>query len=329
MKRALLTLIAVHSVIATQTLERDSWKIVPLTVPEGHVERIMFHGDDYGWITAFFAGLLKTENGGRTWSTLVSNLSTDRITAIWFASPSRGWAVGTSVAGAASQPVILSTKDGGRSWVVQRRLEDKAYLEDIWFLDEHNGWAVGSVHNRAVILSTENGGGRWETQYVGREATTELRRIRFADLRTGWAVGPNVIMHTKNGGRTWSPQLTGAMPLLNGLAVVDVDRVWVAAGQGTLLYTEDGGITWSRSELPADAAESLLWSVAFADASQGWVCGSRGTVLSTRDGGRSWTVERSYVDDMLFDVAATRHRLFAIGGSGRILVRERLKHEPD
>jgi photosystem II stability/assembly factor-like uncharacterized protein len=189
--------------------------------PDGTVQEVVFPQERTGWICGFFAGVLRTTDGGSTWSELKANLPKEKIGAIWFLDRTRGWAVATSYAREQPQQLILFSADGGASWAVRERVEGVAHLVSIWFLNERLGWAVGGRENEPLILRTIDGGGTWRESYVGAGLTSEIRRVRFADAQHGWAVGPRAILYTSDGGSTWNPQFNSADGVwLNELAVL-------------------------------------------------------------------------------------------------------------
>jgi hypothetical protein len=75
------------------------------------------------------------------------------LTAVHFANPMLGWAVGHDA-------VILRTEDGGRSWnLLNFEPELERPFLDVIFLDEERGFAVGAY---GMAYATEDGGDTWE-----------------------------------------------------------------------------------------------------------------------------------------------------------------------
>jgi len=276
-------------------------------------------------MTDFSPGVLKSEDGGITWSRIGSNLRTELISAVWFPTLDQGWAIGVSHAEERAEPVIMNTQDGGQSWRIQKRLRDGVcQLLDVWFLDVTHGWVTGSCDNEGLILTTRDAGANWKIVYQGAEFTPEIRRVRFADSRTGWAVGQWAILFTTDGGTTWRRQYKDAKAVaLNDLTILSSNEAWAAGGWGFLLHTKNGGINWLRSPLPSETIHSFVCSVRFADRKLGWVCGAKGLVLSTTDGGESWQREHPAVDSVLTDIAVTSSHVFIPTDLSRLLVRSR------
>jgi hypothetical protein len=88
-----------------------------------------------------------------------------RAQAVAFASPTRGWVLGTAPCGGGDCTVVAGTDDGGGRWA-----------------------ALGGIDAPLA----ESGAGRG------------VAEIDVADARHGWAYGPDLFA-TADGGRTWSP----------------------------------------------------------------------------------------------------------------------------
>jgi photosystem II stability/assembly factor-like uncharacterized protein len=129
--------------------------------------------------------ILLSDDRGASWQQAAVPVSVD-LTAVHFASPQRGWAVG-------HDGVILHTSDGGVHWALQldgrqaaqrivdaytpRERSGNAELDavlteakrmlaqgpdlpwlDVWFDDDNNGYAVGAFN---LVFSTRDGGTTW------------------------------------------------------------------------------------------------------------------------------------------------------------------------
>ncbi len=312
------------AIVCVTALASTLWISRPVPSPGGSVDRVMFVDQRHGWISGLFDGVLKTNNGGDTWSLLRSNLRTEHIGAVYFVTKDDGWAVGTSRAANQTRGVILESHDGGRSWRVQTRLGGEiSRLYDIWFVDRDHGWAVGSQGTSALVLATQNGGAQWDVQYEGHEFTPELFRIAFSNSKTGWAMGPYSLIGTIDGGKTWTLQYKDSKAVgLYSLSVVDNEEVWAAGGWNFILHTTDGGANWSQGHVP-EGSGTYLAGISFADRNQGWTCGAKGSLFSTTDGGRTWRKEESLADGVLSDIAVTSSRVFVTADPSQVLVRSR------
>ncbi len=172
-----------------------------------------------------------------------------------------------------------------------------AWLHSVFFVDESRGWAVGG---KGALLSTTDGGERWETRT--RPVEDAMRDVFFTDARTGWIVcersifapmkkeeSVSYLLKTTDGGESWSRvDVTRGEDVdikLTGLRFADASHGWVYGEAGVLYATTDGGQTWSRQRVPT---RHLLLGASFADARTGWLSGGGLTLLTTTDGGASW-----------------------------------------
>jgi photosystem II stability/assembly factor-like uncharacterized protein len=193
-----------------------------------------------------------------------------------------------------------------------------AWLHSVFFVDESRGWAVGG---KGALLSTSDGGERWEVRT--RPVEDAMRDVFFTDARTGWIVcersifspmkkeeSVSYLLKTADGGESWSRvDVTRGEDVdikLTGLRFADSSHGWVYGEAGVLYATADGGQTWARQRVPT---RHLLLGASFADASHGWLSGGGLTLLTTTDGGASWREGIVYSPaDAPSNEAATRSR---------------------
>lgn len=96
-------------------------------------------------------GNILVSRDGRRWAQVDVPARTT-LTAVTFASPTQGWAVGHDV-------TILHTADGGRTWVLQHQdVARQQPLLDVLFLDEMRGFASGAF---GMLFATTDGGQTW------------------------------------------------------------------------------------------------------------------------------------------------------------------------
>ena len=170
-------------------------------------------------------------------------------------------------------------------WRVTASLGTGITTNDATFVDALSGWAVG---NGGTLLATRNGGASWVQVVVG--ATDDLRHVRFADTRRGYAVGGTALLSTTDGGASWqritSPTLPGGLGDLAAPSMATLVALAAPAGSasGIWVSADDGG-SWRQSfAVPSGLALSQLL---FTGPASGWACGTAGLFHST-DGGQSW-----------------------------------------
>ncbi len=192
--------------------------------------------------------------------------------------------------------LLPSAASAARGAWAKQKSGTLAWLHAVYFVDERRGWAVGG---KGALLSTEDGGARWELRRPPVEDT--LNDIFFTDELTGWVACERSIyllktkeehrsylLKTEDGGASWRRvEVLGADVDARIVRVrfADHERGWVFGEMGALYATEDGGQTWARQRVPT---RHLLLGGTFLDARQGWLVGAGSTLLQTSDGGGTW-----------------------------------------
>ena len=151
-----------------------------------------------GWIVGEDGLILKTDDGGQTWTTqdIGNPNSLFKIAVI---DEQNAVAVGDNGA-------IVHTTDGGAHWQTVKSPKEVT-LFDVFFLDQEDGWSVGEFSS---ILKTTDGGQTWTLAYGGN--TTDFTvgpflTIAFTDPQHGMAAGlAGGILVTADGGKTWTAQ---------------------------------------------------------------------------------------------------------------------------
>jgi photosystem II stability/assembly factor-like uncharacterized protein len=217
-----------------------------------------------------FSNLQRTTDGGRTWTTLLHG----QITAIRFASASRGWAALDNTPSAGTVEV-RETSDGGTTWVSGLRTTtgnvhglDAATINTAWLLTRDGAYCSGSGCSKYALFRTDNGGVNWSSLGNPIDFTRaclsggHLAGPLFASTGRGWLGlnlgaggaygGPGGILKSENGGQTWRCATTP--PNTSLISTADPLRVWAAGedriNQSTALYTtDDAGATWHALNL--------------------------------------------------------------------------------
>ena len=218
---------------------------------------IYFVDENVGFIIGGRATILKTEDGGKTWSRKMAMSDTPgrggnprplraNLMGIQMINETTGFIAG-------SENTILKTTDGGESWVGSseraRVGETRNNLEGLWFVSETTGWIIGSF---GTLLQTTDGGTNWTKQDPGFD--NNLFGIYFVDENTGWISGQEgLILHTSDGGANWTQQKTESIDDLHDIIFVDAMVGWAVGGYNTILHTSDGGKTWAASNIPGSA----------------------------------------------------------------------------
>ncbi len=202
---------------------------------------ITFTTPNEGWVVGDQGALLKSTDGGDTWSPVAQ--TTAGLKTILFLDQIHGWCGGAGV--------ILATIDGGTLWT-STDIANGDDVNAIFLKNTSEGWACGGSVNegRGVIFHTSDGGLSWQTQFSG--LVNPLLGIAFTDSVNGWSVG-DVVLRTSDGGQNWVSTPTQEWPY-TGLTSVRFlgQEGWVAGFSGLITHTTDGGMTWTRQRTPTD-----------------------------------------------------------------------------
>ncbi|WP_304131202.1 YCF48-related protein [Ignavibacterium album] len=297
-----------------------SWHSVSLN-PNITLKDIKFINNQVGIVVGgnFTQGhILKTTDGGNTWTTIVNN-SPWGFTGLFFHDSVTGFATGYS-------GTLLKTTDGGNNWTDISLNTYKNLLKGTFF-DSDNGIIIGeggliykttdggnswnkitvgtdqfiyssyflnnsfgmAAGGGGVILKTTNGGINWSEKNVDFSSNITIYDVHIFDNNNAYAVSLSGHHYrTSDGGETWS--YYGGLNANTLLRLIFVnDSVGYAVGYwGTVIKTTSSGITWNFAN-SGISNSIILFDADFLDASKGFVCGSNGTILKTTDGGSSWS----------------------------------------
>ena len=327
-----------------QTFERLPWTAsdarcaANVLVPE-------FTPDGGGYLLLDDGSVLRTADGGRTWSRRTAVPGT-RAAGETFAPSDIAFTSPTEGVAATTQNRLYRTTDGAMSWTLVR--EHAASIKDVHFVTPKVGFAAGASLHR-----TDDGGATWQSAAIG---TFFLSGIRCADaftcilttqagtslmrttdggmtltsvtpsskklLAAAFGAGLYAVaagedgttVRSTDGGTTWSPVGGRLAQPFTRIRAVSASLVFAVGPKGTLARSADGGRTWS--EVGVSTPEDVI-DVSFADASVGYAVDAAGTVLRTDNGGASWQIlNTGYSATPQAVVALDARTVLLIGGRG-------------
>lgn len=180
--------------------------------------------------------VVKSEDGGKTWKSLVSFLVKEiDLYDLHFIENKNGWVLGTMVLPGAppeAYPTVFikRTTDGGDSWEENIRYGE-SMPSNLTFTDPLHGWYVSNTNDTTREMSrTMDGGKTWEKlPFLPPYELIEF--LGFSDPQNGWMVrvygaplSPGFVYKTKDGGKTW--ELAHTMNYLNKLVFPDKKTVY-------------------------------------------------------------------------------------------------------
>ncbi|MNJ37742.1 Ycf48-like protein [compost metagenome] len=265
-----------------------TWKIASLPGSD-KVAAIYFTDDTHGWILAAKAypdkeekTLFQTEDGGATWSKIMSSPS-EADAAQDHVLPNSGAEISMvfrdRMSGYVSMissgiPKLYTTDNGGISWSEVKDFFSTAKYKsckqfiagELQFFSEEplNGWIpVGCVKEESTKFNgyyTADNGATWSLapfESFWQNGLNESLKPTFVSSREGWLLHNTKVYHTSDQGKSWS-ELPESKVLTNILAEYpEIVKLrfsstkvgWLLVAQSNqkrslLLQTLDGGSSW-------------------------------------------------------------------------------------
>ena len=338
----------------------NGWTVLSSGETISDLNSVFFTSENTGYATGYnetsvpyYAAtgfILKTTNGGNTWSpTKTDSESINWLYNVFFSGTSTGYVTGYKPETGA---LLLKTIDGGTSW--NRIVLDTSNLlrlTSACFTDINTGYLTGyknkilALEWYGTILRTTDGGNSWSALNVSNPRDAVLNSICFPETNTGYIAGPvytgggmynGIFLKTVDGGATWLNKSTTVRCAFKSIFFTDkntgfgVGETIVGTGESTMIKTTDGGDTWSTVSLPA-AMSITLNSICFANANTGYAVGSQGistlqgyktyaAILKTTDGGLTWNLTVVKNAGQLNSVhIVSSGTAYAVGKNGTIL----------
>jgi photosystem II stability/assembly factor-like uncharacterized protein len=233
-------------------------------------------GGKVGWIVGEDGIVLKSSDGGDTWTRLKTGTDKNLFN-VFPVDDQLVVAVGADGA-------IVRTTDGGDHWQTIKSPKFVS-LFGLTFVDKNKGFAVGEF---STILATTDGGQTWTVNYGGNTGDFTVGpyfSIVFSDPQHGLTSGlAGDLLVTSDGGKTWQSQ---KLPEPSGGYVVAEDtsskKLWVA-GVGGRMFDEAQNGQWQSVDRTA------FHDITDMDFSGnlGVAVGLNGTILLTNNAGEQW-----------------------------------------
>jgi photosystem II stability/assembly factor-like uncharacterized protein len=216
--------------------------------------------------------IVTSQDAGATWQQASVPVSSD-LTAVYFPSAKRGWAVG-------HDGVVLATTDGGSTWTKQ--LDGRAVNDLIVAATkERLAASPDSAELQALVAEAQ--------RYQEQGPDKPFLDVWFENDTKGYVVGAyNLLLVTHDGGKTWQSWFdrTENPRFMNLYSIRPASgSLYIAGEAGTVLKLDAQAGRFVA--VPVDYAGSLFGVVDAGDAVM--VFGLRGNAFRSTDGGATWT----------------------------------------
>ena len=217
------------------------------------LQAVDFADTQNGWTVGGSGRVLRTTDGGATWSSRSADAGFRFFDVMALGAQS---AVALAYDGPKSRLAIVSTNDGGETWQAVVRPHNEL-LRSICVLSPSHMLIAGELTGKnrtGMLLESTDGGATWTRRLLNVKPW--VTDMTFVDATHGWILASD----------------SQSMPFSSGYGTV-------------VLRTSDGGTTWQSTDL-GKISDAGMTSLAFSDADHGWAMGDM--VLKTSDGGATW-----------------------------------------
>lgn len=286
------------------TPENDNWSILTRNLTTNVVNTMLVvnvDGSDYIYISKKSTGLIRSNDQGRSWSSINVGLTSFDIQVLT-ADPTNTRIL---YAGSADRRGVFQSLDGGDTW--QNISDDQGFvgltvLTMAYSTYKTHRLLVGTDDGRIIAydqdidvwwgVSTRPGAGRIETMAVEPTRTQTL----YAGTSNG------KILRSDDGGENWQPinysSMQDGRAIPDGYAVAsmvivpfDPEQIYVntwGIGGMVLWKSDDGGKTWQHTKDDTFTRQPLQWLlISPLHPEVLHVVGDAG-MFTTKDGGSTW-----------------------------------------
>ena len=259
------------------------WTELNPKVPRVDYLGIHFVNKDTGWICGDLGAIIKTTNGGSSWT--VSETNTNSLL-LKIHSYDGQIVIVTGYDG-----IILRSSDGGENF--EQVLSGVGSSMDLWGVQMINhtlGWVCGL---NQTLLKTIDGGLTWFPVSAG--LNQHYWSLDFLNEQYGMiACGNGAVLKTTNGGSSWTQIQAGDTRALYTIDIIDSLQIAAAGVRelqiqyegGKNVYSSDAGVTWIQNpDIPTYTDAN--W-IEFVDTDTGYAMTVDHGIYKTTNRGQSW-----------------------------------------
>ncbi|PKY11325.1 hypothetical protein B1757_04870 [Acidithiobacillus marinus] len=268
-----------NSTTVLKTIDGGAQWAVAGRVPARGIHVASWPTSQVGYVVTLKRDLLKTSNGGETWTILKQPAES-----VSFVTAAKGWVLERST--------VYSTRNGGKSWTSSQLIIPSVPTHRVMI-----GGEIRSAPDGAVWVMLPGGAGMNQESYTLYRSVSGIHWTAVMARNTAGA-GPAPSAAAVSG-----PGLSpGPMDPVSDHDAFASGMCWACGEAGTwqVVGTTDGGKHWSPPSRPYGALPGLLqspYSISFPDRTTGYVLATSFSsrqhltrLYKTTNAGRSWTL---------------------------------------
>lgn len=222
------------------------------------------------------ATILKTINGGTTWSPQTIN-TLNPISSLSFGSSDVGYAL-------TNKSELFKTTNAGSTWLNIRNFGGSP--GHIFFQNKDTGFVA---YIQGVIYRTKNGGSTWDS--VSTANLFAATSIHFPSTQIGYIVTQTgMVAKTTDMGTSWSMLPQPTSNFLFDVFFTSIDTGYAVGGTNNsslILKTINGGNSWTAQTV-TPSTQSYNLAVFFTNSNTGYISNGGSKLYKTTDGGSNW-----------------------------------------
>jgi photosystem II stability/assembly factor-like uncharacterized protein len=226
-------------------LQKAKWETLNAGTTS-NLNSTFFTSANVGYAAGAAGTILKTTDGGNTWSALTTG-----ATAIFYSIAFGNEQIGCAAPSTAGY--IYRTTDAGSTWT-QISISAGVIIRSISFVSQNTVYMVGYISSGSsytgVVLKSTDGGATWSQPVT--VCSTLLQAIHFTSPTTGYVTGSyDTVYKTTDGGATWVLSTNGlyinpsSTTTYYGIDFASANVGCISGTSGQIYKTTNGGSSWS------------------------------------------------------------------------------------
>jgi photosystem II stability/assembly factor-like uncharacterized protein len=247
------------------------WTELNPNVPRVDYIGVDFINPDTGWAVGLWGAVIKTTNGGESWTTLETPTGEILLKVHSYN--------GQVVMIVGHNGTILRSSDGGESFTLLTGIT----TQELWgvrMLNDTLGWICG---RNQTLLKTTDAGLTWQPVVSG----FNYHYWQFDFLTENYfmiACSQGRVLKTTDGGQSFTQHQAGSTQDLYTIDIIDSLHIAAAGNFGKNVYSSDGGINWIENQY---TALSINW-IHYINRDTGYITIGTVHLHKTTNRGQSW-----------------------------------------